>query len=111
MSIAPNSIVTVYADLMSYVLVIGLLFLVTKNKLGNDKNAAQIFTWLCILTSINALSNGISYAFHGQSLAVAQPIKLILPTIAEYSSLLVLFSWSLYVDYMLYRSVDRSRLV
>ncbi|MCR5032301.1 MAG: hypothetical protein K6A92_05505 [Lachnospiraceae bacterium] len=107
MNIAVDSIVTVYADIMAFVLVMGLLYMCKSYKVGRDKRADKLFVTLCLMTLINAASNGASYALHHQSSALPAPVRMILPTIAELSVLYVMFLWLLYVDYKIYSSWDR----
>ena len=111
MSIATESIVTVYSDIMAFFLVFGLYAMFKQYRVGRDEYADRIFNFLCIMSMVNAASDGISYALHHQVLDWPQPIKLIAPTVAEYSTLLVLFAWTLYIDYKLYESWDHVRAV
>ncbi len=111
MILASDSVVTVYSDTMALVLVLGLLFMTQTFKDGKDYFADKLFSWLCILTMVNAISNGLSYALHHQVSGWPAFARMILPTIAEYSTLVVLFGWYIYVDYKLYGSKDRSLLI
>ncbi len=111
MSLATDSILTIYSDTMAYILVIGLMFFSNQFKVGKDQHANTLFFRLCVLTLVNALSNGISYALHHQVTGWPMPVRMIMPTIAEYSTLLVMFGWFLYCDYKLYKSWDRSRSI
>ena len=111
MSIATESIVTVYSDTMAFFLVFGLYLMFKQYRVGRDEKADKIFNFLCIMTMINAVSDGISYALHHQVLDWPQPIRLLAPTIAEYTTLIVLFVWTLYIDYKLYESWDHLKTV
>ena len=111
MSIASDSVVTIYSDTMAYILVFGLLAMASRFRVGRDNRSDQLFYWLCVLTIINAVSNGISYGLHHQDTGWAAPVRMIFPTIAEYSTLLVLFAWFVYVDYKLYSSWDHTMWV
>ena len=111
MSLAVDSVVTVYSDTMAYVLVLGLTVLYSMFKVDKDTNGNKLFFGLCILTIINALSNGISYALHHQNTGWPAPVRMIMPTIAEFSTLLILYVWFLYCDYKLYKSWDRTKSI
>lgn len=107
MIIADQSLVTVYADIMAFLLVLGLYYMFHQYRIGRGRYSDRIFNLLCVSIMVNAASNGFSYAMHQQHLGWAMPIKLLAPTIAELSTALVLFLWMLYIDYKLYESHDR----
>ncbi len=111
MSLWPDSIVTIYSDTMAYILILGLITMTNQFKVGKDHHANMLYFRLCIITMINALSNGISYALHHQVTNWPEPVRLIFPTIAEYSALLAMFVWFLYIDYKLYGIWDRTAAV
>ncbi len=107
MNIAAESIVTIYSDMMSSFLVVGLLFMFRHYKVGRDKYADILFSQLCIITLINSVSNAICYALHYQTTGWPEIVRMILPTIAEISVMYVLLLWIMYVDYKMYSSWDR----
>ncbi len=107
MNIPAESIVTIYSDVMSSFLVVGLLFMVRHYKVGRDKYADILFSQLCIITLINSVSNAICYALHYHTTGWPPIVRMILPTIAELSVMYVLLLWIMYMDYKLYSSWDR----
>ncbi len=111
MILATDSLVTVYSDTMALVLVLGLFYMTLSFKVGKNEYNDRLFSWLCILTMINAISNGISYALHHQASGWPAFVRMIMPTIAEYSTLMILFGWYIYVDYKLYGSKERSLII
>ncbi len=111
MSIAVDSVVTIYSDTMAFILAMGVFFVSSRFKVGKDEYADQIYNALCILTLVNAFSNGLSYALHHQTTGLPHFLRMIMPTIAEYSTLVLLFVWSVYIDHKLYGSKDRTRYV
>ena len=110
-SVAEISVVTVYSDLMAFVLAFGLEFMYHRYRRWKDRMGDSIFLQLCILTMVNAIANGISYAMHYNPLPWPDPIKRLFPTISELTVLVLLYVWFLYVDYKLYGSRDRIRAV
>ncbi|MCR5097585.1 MAG: hypothetical protein K6B14_01405 [Lachnospiraceae bacterium] len=111
MSLAVDSIVTIYSDTMAFILTLGIFAISSRFKVGNDKYADKMFSRLCILTMVNALTNGVSYTLHHQITGWPAIVRMIFPTIAEYSALIVLFGWFVYIDYKLYGSGDRIRVI
>ena len=107
--ISDRSLVTVCSDSAAFILVFGLIWMYRKYRLGRDKTVDSLFRTLCFSTMVNAASNAFSYAMHGQVLNWPMPLKLVPPTIAEMSSLFVLYVWMLLVEYKLYRSRERIR--
>ena len=110
-AISDRSIVTICSDIMAFILVFGLIWICRAYKYGRDKSVDRLFRALCFSTMINAASNAFSYAMHGQVLNWPMPLKLLPPTIAEMSALVVLYVWMLLIDYKIYRSRDRIRSV
>ena len=111
MNVSTESIVTVYADTVAFVLVLGLLFMASTFIGKKDEKSSGLFSLLSVLTMINSLSNGISYMLHHQNLGWPFAVRMIMPTIAEFSTLAVLFVWLVYIDYKLYGSWDRTKQV
>ena len=110
-TIAETSVVTVYSDLMAVVLSLGLAFMFHQYRRWKDEPGDTIFVHLCILIVINGLFNGFSYAMHKNVLLWPDALKRLFPTVSEFSALVVLYVWLLYVDYKLYGSRDRVRWV
>lgn len=111
MNVAAESIVTIYGDIMAFLLLLGLLVMASGFRGKKDLKSQGLFTILCVLTMVNCLSNGVSYALHHQSLAMPRMLRMIMPTIAEFSTLAVVFIWLVYVDYKLYESWDRTKMI
>lgn len=107
--IVDQSIVTVYTDIMSFVLAMGLLFLFKRYHRWRDKTGDKLFTALCALTMFKAFTNAVSFALHYQHTGWPLPLRLLFPTLAELSVLLGMFVWFLYVDYSIYESWDHVR--
>ena len=109
MSLTPESIVTIYADLMAFIIAFGLLFLAMQYRVGKDVHAGRLFMTMLVSLMFNAVTNGFSYAFHHQSFGWSAPVRMIMPTLAEISALFTLFAWFLYADYKVYGSWDRTK--
>ena len=108
-TVAPVSVATVYSDLMAFILISGLFYMFRQYRLWRNPEGDRIFQLLCVMVMINAVSNGFSYALHHNAVNLPQPVRMLLPTIAEYSVLLVMHVWFLFVECKLYQSMDRIR--
>ncbi len=111
MSIAPDSLVTVYGDTMAFLLLLGLLFHAMVFRHKKDARSYGLFTLLCLITMLNALSNGISYSLHHREIPCPETVRMIMPSIAEFSTLAITFLWLVYIDYKLYDSWERTGYV
>ncbi len=111
MKIVAESIVTIYSDTMAFLLTGGLLFIASSFRAKKDEHSNKLFFLLCVFTMVNALSNGASYMLHHQNLGWPVFARMILPSIAELSTLCGMFMWLIYIDYKLYESWDRTRFV
>ena len=111
MSIAPDSLVTVYGDTMAFLLLLGLLFHTMAFRHKKDARSNGLFTLLCLITMLNALSNGISYSLHHSEIPCPETVRMIMPSIAEFSTLVITFLWLVYIDYKLYESWERTGYV
>ncbi len=109
MKIATDSIVTLYGDFMAFLLLAGLLVFAYSMRGKKDEKSSGLFSLLVVVTMVNAVSNGASYVLHHQKLGWPFALRMILPSIAEFSTLAVLFIWLIYIDYKLYESRDRTK--
>lgn len=107
MNIADSSIVTIYSDIMAFVLVMGLLYMYHRYRIGRDEHADELFDKLSVITMINAVVNGLCYMLHGQPTDLPAVLRRILPSMAELSVLVIVYIWILYVYYRIYGSWDR----
>ena len=104
MSIAPQSMVTIYSDVMAVLLLVGLVVI---SREGDKKDPATgIFGSMCLGVVLIAFGNAVRAAMEGQSYAWAVPVALAAQTVAELALLFTVYQWMLYVDYKLYGSRD-----
>ena len=104
MSIAPQSMVTIYSDVMAVLLLVGLVVI---SKESDKKDPATgIFGSMCLGVVLIAVGNAVRAAMQGQSYAWVIPAALAAQTVAELALLFTVYQWMLYVDYKLYGSRD-----
>ncbi len=104
MSFAPQSMVTLYSDVMAVLLLVGLVVI---SKEGDKKDPATgIFGTMCLGVVLVAVGNAVRAGLQGQPYAWVVPAALAAQTVAELALLFTVYQWMLYVDYKLYGSRD-----
>ncbi len=97
---------TIYADTFAIILLLGLLLLTNRLR----KNAGfgeKLFSSLIVISVINAVSDEIYMIIRSGDLGqVNGALAMLAVTVVEFTVLALIYTWLLYVDFMLYQSED-----
>ena len=102
-----ESLITLYVNGVAIVLVIGLLYQFYSFKVKKDAVANRLFLWLGITVIISAAASMDFYAYQGLVIEKPLMIRMILPTLFEIVSAVVVLLWVMYADYKIYGSKER----
>lgn len=100
---------TLYFDLMSIALAMGLLFL--SNHIRSDRPQNRFFKYMCLCLLINGLDEVLVYFVGELRGPFFGYIYTILYSIGMIMGPFIVFFWALYVDYLLNGSMDHIRRI
>ena len=103
MILAERSAVTVYSDVMAFLMMLGLVCLSSRLR-KRETTGEKLYFVLCLAVMVDAVCSSICYALHEQPFGATA--ELIFKTILEMSMLVLAYYWLLYVDFKLFGSKD-----
>ena len=97
---------TIYADASAIILLLGLLLLTNRLRKGAGFGE-KLFSFMCVLSIINAVSDEIYMIIRSGDLGqVNGALAMFAVTAVEFTVLVLIYVWLLYVDFTLYQSED-----
>ena len=108
MVILEQEAITVYADVMALLLMLGIVILSRPNR-KQRRDEDTMFMVLAVCQLLACVGSIMCHSVRGQDMDWTHGVALFGKTIEECAMLLLAAQWMLYVDFLLYRSLDRLR--
>ena len=105
MTFSGESLITMYSDVMAFMLVFGLVIL--SRRVTESTIEGRLFLSMCISMMLDAIGNFFTYMFKYQNYVSYSSVSILGKTIMELAELFFIYQWVLYSDYKINGDEER----